>query len=69
MARTNSLGLLKAIITNEIRCTDTKIAEEAKTEHYGKAYGFQKYKEGLEAVLGFMEIFDKRSGYDTKQQH
>ena len=44
-------------IKKEIEKVKEKIAEEVRTEQYGKAYELIKYKEGLEQSIWYLEVF------------
>lgn len=56
MTRNNCLKTVMALIENEISVSGEKIKIEADTGHFGKACGWQKYQEGLEAALGFVRV-------------
>lgn len=56
MAKQNKLKLAISLIENEISEADKRITMEVETEHYGKACGHQKYKEGLLQALSFVRV-------------
>lgn len=71
MARANKLKLAMSLIENELSETDKKIAVEVRAEHYGKACGFQKYKEGLSQALSLVKICngqDEEASGENKNQ-
>lgn len=64
MAKTNKLKLAINFIEAEIAEVEKMIDTEATTGHYGKACGWQKYVEGLEKTLSYLNTIQGKGSKD-----
>lgn len=66
LAKTNRLKLAINFIEADIAESVKMIDTEATTGHYGKACGWQKYVEGLEKALSYLDTIQGRGMRDVE---